>query len=52
MRILQFQSGLEVRLNSGEVPHKRFVDFACWRRAFFDYGHLPCDRLVCGPQAV
>jgi hypothetical protein len=51
-RIPQFQAGIELWFNSGEVPHKRFVDFACRQVAFFDHGHLPCDRLVSGPQAV
>lgn len=50
--VLRFLSTLEVRFNSVEVPYKPVVDFTCWRVAFFDHGHLPCERLVAGPQPV
>ena len=38
---LRLQSTLEVWFNSVEVPYKPVMDFACWRVAFFDHGHLP-----------
>jgi hypothetical protein len=50
-RIQVSPSGLEVRFNSG-VPRKRIVEFAFWRMACFDHGHLPFVWLVCGPRAV
>ncbi|HXR48277.1 MAG TPA: hypothetical protein VN784_12645 [Candidatus Limnocylindrales bacterium] len=50
--VLHFQSRLEVRFNSVEVPYKPVVDFACWRVAFYDHGHRPCERLASGPQPV